>query len=72
MREIFKRKIIEVCNKKIESKGENVGLLFYVFFVNKNDDLEFFMEVVNWWIMENKLDYFEKVEKIRVMVEVLF
>lgn len=69
MRETLKRKIIEVCNKKIESKGENVGLSFYAFFANKNDDPELLMEAANWWIMENKLDHFEKAEKIRAMVE---
>jgi len=36
--ESFKKKIIEVCNKKIEAKGSNVGLSFYAFFANKNDD----------------------------------
>lgn len=71
MRETLKRKIIEVCNKKIESKGKNVGLSFYAFFANKNDDPELLMEAASWWIMENKLDHFEKTEKIRAMVEAL-
>lgn len=35
MRESFKSKIIEVCNKKIETKGANVGLSFYAFFLIK-------------------------------------
>jgi len=38
MKESFKKKIIDICNKKIEAKGSNVGLSFYAFFVNKNDD----------------------------------
>lgn len=71
MRETLKRKIIEVCNKKIESKGENVGLSFYAFFANKNDDPELLMEAANWWIMENNLDHFEKATKIRTMVQAL-
>lgn len=71
MRETLKRKIIEVCNKKIESKGKNVGLSFYAFFANKNDDPELLMEAASWWIMKNKLDHFEKTEKIRAMVEAL-
>ena len=69
MRESFKTKIIEVCNKKIEVKGDNVGLSFYAFFANKNDDPELLMEVAKWWIEENKLDHFEKAVKIRDMVE---
>ena len=69
MRESFKKKIIEVCNKKIEAKGDNVGLSFYAFFANKNDDPELLMEVATWWIWENKLDHFEKAVKIRDMVK---
>ncbi|MBA1420052.1 MAG: hypothetical protein FAF03_04115 [Epsilonproteobacteria bacterium] len=69
MRESFKKKIIEVCNKKIEAKGDNVGLSFYAFFANKNDDPELLMEVAAWWIWENRLDHFEKAVKIRDMVE---
>jgi len=45
LRESFKKKIIEVCKRKIEAKGSNVGLSFYAFFANKNDDLELLMEV---------------------------
>lgn len=48
MRESFKSKIIEVCNKKIETKDSNVGLSFYAFFANKNDDPELLMEVAKW------------------------
>lgn len=69
MREALKIKIIEVCNKKIESKDENVGLSFYAFFANKNDDPELLMEAAKWWIVENKLDHFEKAKKIKKMVE---
>ena len=68
MRQSFKTKIIEVCNKKIEAKGDNVGLSFYAFFANKNDDPELLMEVAKWWIWENKLDHFEKAVKIRNMI----
>ena len=69
MRESFKKKIIEVCNKKIEAKGDNVGLSFYAFFANKNDDPELLMEVAKWWIWENRLDHFEKAVTIRDMVK---
>ena len=68
MRESFKNKIIEVCNKKIAEKGSNVGLSFYAFFANKNDNPELLMEVAHWWILTNKLDHFEKAVKIKQMV----
>jgi hypothetical protein len=71
MREPLKIKIIEVCNKKIERKGENVGLSFYAFFANKNDDPELLMEAAQWWIVENKFDHFEKAKKIKEMVETI-
>jgi len=64
----LRERIIEVCNKKIRSKGEHVGLSFYAFFKNKNDTPELLMEVATWWIIENKLDHFEKAVKIKEMV----
>ena len=69
MNETLKRKIIAVCDRKIGSKGENVGLSFYAFFANKNDDPELLMEAARWWISENRLDHFEKAVKIKAMVE---
>jgi hypothetical protein len=30
------------------------------------------MEVAHWWIIENKLDHFEKATKIKQMVERLW
>ena len=69
MREALKNKIIQVCNKKIDSKGPNVGLSFYAFFANKNDNPELLMEAATWWIMTHKLDHFEKALKIKRMVE---
>ena len=69
MEERIKRKIIEVCNEKIEKKGENVGLSFYAFFANKNDNPKLLLEVAEWWIMTHKLDHFEKAIKIRSLVE---
>jgi len=71
MRETLKNKIIDVCNKKIDSKGPGVGLSFYAFFANKNDDPELLMEAAIWWIMTHKLDHFEKALKIRGMIEVM-
>ena len=68
MRASLKSKIIEVCDKKIASKGPNVGLSFYAFFANKNDDPELLMEAATWWIMTHQLDHFEKAVKIKNMV----
>jgi Family of unknown function (DUF6500) len=67
----FKTKIIEVCDRKIEQKGTNVGLSFYAFFANKNDDPELLMEAAEWWIKTHQLDHFEKATKIKKMVEEL-
>ncbi|CAH8293246.1 hypothetical protein EV196_103149 [Mariniflexile fucanivorans] len=61
----LKAKIIEVCNEKIQTKGENVGLSFYAFFENKNNNPELLMEAATWWIKEHKLDHFEKAVKIK-------
>ena len=68
MQESFRSKIIEVCNKKIEAKGSNVGLSFYAFFENKNRDPELLMEIAQWWILTHKLDHFEKALKIKNMI----
>ena len=65
----LRNKIIEVCDKKIEVKGENVGLSFYAFFANKNDNPELLMEAAKWWIETHKLDHFEKAVKIKGLVE---
>jgi hypothetical protein len=68
MDELIANKIITICNEKIEKKGENVGLSFYAFFANKNDNPKLLMEVAEWWIMKHKLDHFEKAIKIKEMV----
>ena len=69
MTKSLKKKIIDVCDKKIAAKGPNVGLSFYAFFANKNDDPELLMEAATWWIMTHKLDHFEKAVKIKSMVQ---
>ena len=69
MTDLLKSKIIEVCNAKIASKGVNVGLSFYAFFANKNDNPELLMEAATWWIKEHQLDHFEKAVKIKKLVE---
>jgi hypothetical protein len=69
VQKVLKDIIIEVCDKKIATKGENVGISFYAFFKNKNDDPELLMEVATWWIKTHKLDHFEKAVKIKNLVE---
>ncbi len=69
MQQILKDKIIEVCDKKIAAKGENVDVSFYAFFKNKNDNPELLMEAATWWIKTHKLDHFEKAVKIKSLVE---
>lgn len=69
MRKELISKIVQVCDAKIVAKGSNVGLSFYAFFANKNDDPELLMEAASWWIQEMKLDHFEKAVKIKVLVE---
>jgi Family of unknown function (DUF6500) len=69
MRESLRLKIVEICDRKIEQKGPNVGLSFYAFFANRNDDPELLMEAAQWWILTHRLDHFEKAVKIKKMVE---
>ena len=71
MRKSLREKIIRICGQKISSKGSDVGLSFYAFFSNVNDDPEALMEAATWWIRTNKLDHFEKAVKIQKMVEAL-
>jgi len=65
----IKDKIIDICNKKIAQKGDNVGLSFYAFFANKNDNPKLLMQVATWWIETHQLDHFEKAVKIKRMIE---
>ena len=69
MRSELRQKIIEVCDKKITAKGEGVGVSFYAFFANKNDNPALLMEAATWWIQTHELDHFEKAVKIKKMVE---
>lgn len=68
MQQQLKDKIISICDDKIEKKGANVGLSFYAFFANKNDNPQLLMEAATWWIKTHELDHFEKAVKIRQMV----
>ncbi len=65
----LRQKIITVCNSKIERNGTNVGLSFYAFFANKNDNPPLLMEAAQWWIITHHLNHFEKAVKIKKMAE---
>jgi hypothetical protein len=69
MRTALRDRIIAVCDKKIASKGDEVGVSFYAFFANKNDDPELLMEAATWWIQTHQLDHFVKAKKIKAMVQ---
>ncbi|MNF16740.1 hypothetical protein D3C80_2198970 [compost metagenome] len=69
MQQGLRDKIVDVCTKKILTKGESVGVSFYAFFANKNDDPELLMEAATWWIRTHELDHFEKATKIKLMIE---
>ena len=68
MRNTLRTKAIKICEEKIAKKGDTVGLSFYAFFANKNDDPELLMEAAEWWIKTHRLDHFEKAAKIRDMI----
>ena len=68
MRQTLRAKAIAICDAKIAKKGEGVGLSFYAFFANKNDDPVLLMEAATWWIETHALDHFEKAVKIRDMI----
>lgn len=65
----FRQTIIDICDAKIDQKGDNVGLSFYAFFKNKNDNPALLMEVATWWIETHQLDHFVKAKKIKMMIE---
>ena len=69
MHQCLRDKIIQICDEKIAKKGENVGLSFYAFFANKNDDPESLMQVATWWIQTHQLDHFEKATKIKALTQ---
>ena len=68
MNKEVKEKIIQICDDRIAKKGDNVGLSFYAFFKNKNDNPKLLMEVATWWIETHKFDHFEKAVKIKKMI----
>lgn len=68
MKQILRDKMITICDKKIAAKGDNVGLSFYAFFANKNDDPVLLMEAATWWIETHQLDHFVKAHIIKKMI----
>lgn len=68
MRESLRAKAIQICEEKMKTKGDNVGLSFYAFFHNRNSDPELLMEAATWWIATHKLDHFEKALKIKHLI----
>ncbi len=68
LRASLRAKVLEVCDLKIAQKGVGVGLSFYAFFANKNDDSELLLEAAIWWIKTHQLDHFEKATKIHELV----
>jgi hypothetical protein len=71
VRTSLRAKILDVCERKIAAKGPDVGLSFYAFFANRNDDPELLMEAAEWWIRTHRLDHFEKATKIQAMVRAM-
>jgi hypothetical protein len=69
MRDSLKQRIIEICDKKIATKGVDVGVSFYAFFAQKNNESQLLMEAAEWWIKTHRLDHFEKAVKIKKLVE---
>jgi Family of unknown function (DUF6500) len=69
MRSELKQKIVAVCTAKIAKTGPEVGVSFYAFFQNRNDDPELLMEAAEWWIRTHRLDHFEKAVKVKRMIE---
>lgn len=47
------------------------GEISYSLASDINDYTEQLMEVAQWWIMEMKLDHFEKAEKIKTLVQAM-
>ena len=46
-----------------------MGLSFYAFFANQNEDPELLMEMATWWIHTHRLNHFEKAVKIKQLVQ---
>jgi hypothetical protein len=69
MRSSLRVKAVAICEEKVMKKGPDVGLSFYAFFANRNDDPELLMEAAVWWIRIHKLDHFEKAVKVKALIQ---
>ncbi|MFT5630962.1 MAG: hypothetical protein ACI82I_000543 [Gammaproteobacteria bacterium] len=69
LRKSLRTKAVAICDEKIAKKGEAVGLSFYAFFANRNDDPELLFEAAEWWIKTHALDHFEKALKVRELIK---
>lgn len=69
MNAALRDKMIAVCDARIARKGEGVGLSFYAFFANRNDDPELLMKAATSWIKTHQFDHFERPVKIRQMAQ---
>ncbi len=69
MNAVLKARIVASCGAKIAKNGPEVGLSFYAFFKNRNDEPELLLQVAKWWIKTHRLDHFEKAIKIKRLVE---
>jgi hypothetical protein len=57
-----------VYDAKIAQKGINVGISFYVFFKNKNDNFELLIKVESLRIQTHCRDHYEKVVKVKHLI----
>lgn len=69
MQKILRDRIVAICDKKIAQKGDTVGVSFYAFFANKNDDPQSLMQVATWWIETHQLNHFVKASRVKELVE---
>ena len=69
MNDHLKQRILDGCAAKIAQKGPGVGLSFYAFFRNSNDEPDLLIQAAEWWIKTHRLDHFEKAVKIKRLVE---
>lgn len=67
MRHELKEILLRDATRKLKRR-ETMSVYLLCLFKNKNDNPELLMEAAHWWIMEHKLDHFEKAVKIKQLV----
>ena len=45
---LFKKKVSDICDEKVRAGGAEVGVSFYAFFKNKNDDPDLLVKVAKF------------------------